>query len=109
MHCHAGHHHGVDGILGMDGLPFTALWFLSVLLEGRGFQTPYIILPLSSKLPDSPHPASDYGRHYQKQFARGKTKPQALILISQRLINIIYGMFKNNTEYVMPNVQENRD
>lgn len=32
--------------------------------------------------------------YYQKKLARGKTKPQALILISRRLINIIYGMLK---------------
>ena len=40
--------------------------------------------------------------YYQKQLARGKSKTQALILISRRLINIIYGMLKNKTEYVMP-------
>ena len=37
----------------------------------------------------------------------GKTKPQVLILISRRLINIIYGMLKNKTEYQMPEVREN--
>ena len=47
--------------------------------------------------------------YYQKQLARGKSKPQALILISRRLINIIYGMLKNKTEYQMPEVQENCD
>ncbi len=47
--------------------------------------------------------------YYQRLLARGKTKPQALILISRRLINIIYGMLKNKTEYVMPKVQDNRD
>ena len=40
--------------------------------------------------------------YYQKQLARGKSKPQALILISRRLINIIYGMLKNKTVYQMP-------
>lgn len=44
--------------------------------------------------------------YYQKQLARGKSKPQALILIFRRLINIIYGMLKNKTEYVMLKVQD---
>ena len=47
--------------------------------------------------------------YYQRQLARGKTKPQALILISRRLISIIYGMLKNKTEYVMPKVQGSWD
>ena len=55
-----------------------------------------------------PRNASFYA-YYQKQLAKGKTKPQALILISRRLIGIIYGMLKNKTEYVMPKVQENCD
>ncbi|MCH5341496.1 MAG: hypothetical protein J1E01_08510, partial [Acetatifactor sp.] len=34
--------------------------------------------------------------YYQKQLARGKSKTQALILISRRLVNIIYGMLKKD-------------
>lgn len=35
----------------------------------------------------------------------GKTKVQALICVMRRLVNILYGMMKNKTEYVMPNVE----
>lgn len=49
---------------------------------------------------------SSFYAYFQKQIKRGKSKPQALILISRRLINIIYGMLKNKTEYVMPEVKE---
>lgn len=46
-------------------------------------------------------------RIIKRQLARGKSKPQALILISRKLISIIYGMLKNKTEYRMPEVPEN--
>lgn len=39
--------------------------------------------------------------YYQKKISEGKTKTQALICIMRRLVNIIYGMMKNKTEYVM--------
>lgn len=43
--------------------------------------------------------------YFQKQLQSGKSKPQALILIARRLINIIYRMLKNKTEYQMPEVK----
>lgn len=43
--------------------------------------------------------------YYEKRKAEGKSSPQALICISRRLINIIYGMLKNGTEYRMPVVE----
>lgn len=75
-------------------------------LQGTIYFLAIQMIQLSSKgLPRNPA----FYVYYQKQLARGKTKPQALILISRRLINIIYGMLKNKTEYVMPPVQENCD
>ena len=43
--------------------------------------------------------------YYEKRKAEGKSSQQALICISRRLINIIYGMLKNGTEYRMPVVE----
>ncbi|MGG4450468.1 IS110 family transposase [Brevibacillus porteri] len=38
---------------------------------------------------------------YQRKLAEGKTKKQALICVMRRLVNIIYSMMKNKTEYRM--------
>lgn len=43
--------------------------------------------------------------YYQKKINEGKTKQQALVCIMRRLVNIIFGMMKNCTEYRMPNVE----
>ena len=37
--------------------------------------------------------------YYQRKISEGKTKLQALVCIMRRLVNIIYGMMKNKTEY----------
>ena len=42
--------------------------------------------------------------YYKRKVSEGKTKIQALVCVMRRLNNIIYGMMKNRTEYVMPNV-----
>lgn len=44
--------------------------------------------------------------YYEKRKAEGKSSQQALICISRRLINIIYGMLKSGTEYRMPEMKE---
>jgi hypothetical protein len=36
---------------------------------------------------------------YKRKLAEGKTKKQALICVMRRLVNIIYSMMKNKTEY----------
>jgi transposase len=41
-------------------------------------------------------------QYYLKKQEEGKSKKQALICISRRLINIVYGMLKNKTEYIEP-------
>ena len=41
--------------------------------------------------------------YYQKRLKDGKSKTQALICIARRLVNIVYGMLKNKTEYKMAN------
>lgn len=72
-------------------------------LQGTIYFLAIQMIQLSSKgLPRN----SAFYAYYQRQLARGKTKPQALILISRRLISIIYGMLKNKTEYVMPKSQD---
>lgn len=45
-----------------------------------------------------------FRQYYEKRTSEGKSGQQALICISRRLINIIYGMLKNGTEYRMPEV-----
>lgn len=40
--------------------------------------------------------------YYQRKISEGKTKMQALTCIMRRLVNIIYGMLKNHTEYRIP-------
>ena len=50
------------------------------------------------------HPV--FRAYYEKRKAEGKTSQQALICISRRLINIIYGMLKSGTEYRMPEMKE---
>jgi transposase len=43
--------------------------------------------------------------YYKRKVSEGKTKIQALVCVMRRLNNIIYGMMKNKTEYVMPSVE----
>lgn len=43
--------------------------------------------------------------YYKRKVSEGKTKIQALVCVMRRLNNIIYGMMKNKTEYIMPNVE----
>ncbi len=43
-----------------------------------------------------------FHEYFHRKIAEGKTKPQALICIMRRLVNIIYGMLKNHTEYRIP-------
>lgn len=43
--------------------------------------------------------------YYEKRIGENKPPKQVLICISRRLINIIYGMLKNQTEYRMPEVK----
>lgn len=43
--------------------------------------------------------------YYKRKVSDGKTKIQALVCVMRRLNNIIYGMMKNKTEYVMPSVE----
>lgn len=37
--------------------------------------------------------------YFQRKISEGKTKSQALVCIMRRLVNIVYGMMKNKTEY----------
>ena len=40
--------------------------------------------------------------YYRKKLSEGKTKRQALKCVERRLVNILWGMMKNNTEYINP-------
>jgi hypothetical protein len=55
-----------------------------------------------SKIPRNPL----FYEYFNRKIKEGKTKPQALVCVMRRLVNIIYGMMKNKTEYVMPAIQE---
>lgn len=43
--------------------------------------------------------------YYDRRLKEGKPPKQILICISRRLISIIYGMLKNQTEYRMPQLE----
>lgn len=43
-----------------------------------------------------------FHEYYLKRVAEGKNKQQALICVSRRLVNIVYWMLKNHTEYREP-------
>lgn len=47
--------------------------------------------------------------YFQRKIGEGKTKPQALVCIMRRLVNIVYGMLKNKTEYRVPQLPTNVD
>lgn len=44
-----------------------------------------------------------FREYYLRRKENGKPSQQALICIARRLINIVYGMLKNKTEYKDPN------
>ena len=44
--------------------------------------------------------------YFLRKISEGKTKSQALICIMRRLVNIIYAMMKNKTEYIAPKIDE---
>ena len=41
-----------------------------------------------------------------RKISEGKAKSQALFCVIRRLVNIIYGMMENKTEYREPVVEE---
>lgn len=45
-------------------------------------------------------------QYYQKKVSEGKTKMQALVCVMRKLVNIVYRMMRNRTEYVMPALPE---
>ncbi|WP_313585305.1 transposase [Lacrimispora sp.] len=46
------------------------------------------------------HPV--FHSYYMRKISEGKTKSQALVCIMRRLVNNVYGMMKNRTEYREP-------
>ena len=57
-----------------------------------------------SKIPRNP---VFYG-YYNQKLKEGKSKSQALLCIMRRLVRIIYGMMKNKTAYIMPEMTETK-
>jgi len=43
--------------------------------------------------------------YYDRKLVEGKNAKQVLICIARRMVNIIYGMLKNQTEYRMPELE----
>ena len=43
-----------------------------------------------------------FKEYYYKKIKEGKTKHQAIVCIMRRTCNIIYGILKNDTEYIPP-------
>jgi transposase len=54
-----------------------------------------------SKEPNNPY----YYDYYHQKLSAGKTKTQALICIMRKLVDVVYILMKNKTEYVKPSVQ----
>lgn len=46
--------------------------------------------------------------YFLRKTSEGKTKSQALVCVMRRLVNIIYGMMKNKTEYRPPELLKNK-
>jgi transposase len=59
-----------------------------------------IILDRNTKNPRNPV----FREYYEKKISEGKTSGQAIICIARRLVNIIWGMMKNKSEYKIPNL-----
>ncbi|MDI6619874.1 MAG: IS110 family transposase, partial [Clostridiales bacterium] len=68
------------------------LYFLAVSMVGTS----------TNRVPRNPV----FYEYFHRKVSEGKTKPQALVCVMRRLVNIIYGMMKNKTEY-RPYVPEN--
>lgn len=46
--------------------------------------------------------------YYHKKQAEGKTKGQAIVCVMRKLVNIVFKMMKNKTEYILPTtIKEN--
>ncbi|WP_425427553.1 transposase [Bacillus canaveralius] len=46
--------------------------------------------------------------YYNQKLKEGKSKSQALLYIMRRLVRIIYGMMKNKTAYILPEMPETK-
>ena len=43
-----------------------------------------------------------FREYYEKKMSEGKTSGQAIVCVARRLVNIIWGMMRNKTEYKLP-------
>ena len=49
-----------------------------------------------------------FQEYFQRKQSEGKNKPQALVCVMRRLVNIIYGMLKNKSEYRVPELPKDK-
>jgi transposase len=61
-----------------------------------------IAVTRGKKEPRSPY----FHAYYEQKLAEGKTKKQAIICIMRKLVNIVYTMLRNGTEYQAPALPE---
>ena len=47
---------------------------------------------------------SVFYEYFKRKISEGKTKLQAMVCIIHKLVNIIYGVLKNKTEYRVPDI-----
>lgn len=57
-----------------------------------------------SKIPRNPV----FYAYYNQKLSEGKSKSQALLCIMRRLVRIIYGMMKNKTAYILPEIPDTK-
>lgn len=50
----------------------------------------------------------DLDLHFQRKQSEGKNRPQPLVCVMRRLVDIIYGMLKNKTEYKEPELSKEK-
>lgn len=75
-----------------------------VVLTERTAHVEHLTKELGKRIPDVISATGGMG--YQRKIKEGKTNVQALVCVMRRLVNIIYGMMKNKTKYVMPKMDE---
>ena len=78
--------------------------YLNELAENKQASSFFSTLQIQSSKKGTPRNPV-FLEYYKRKVSEGKTKIQALVGVMRRLNNIIYGMMKNKTEYVMPNVE----
>jgi transposase len=65
----------------------------------------FLAVQMVQTVPKSGKPRNPvFLEYFKRKISEGKTKPQALVCVMRRLVNIIYGMMKTKTEYRAPEI-----